>query len=270
MYPSDLREKHQNGMHRSALTGRNATSSMVPCDASQVASILRNWAMISFAVGVLACVFAVPTPSWASLSIDIPEMNGFTVLTTEDNASIANKTVIVEYRGPIVAPMSTNMRSIWSQISRMERFDTLVLRLDSPGGVDTEGARVIDTLVSIRQKMTLITLVGERDLCASMCIALFIQGQRRYARPTSSWVFHGASPTENGPPDARMTTRHFDIYRLRGIDVEFIDYLHDNDFLSQPGGYWISGSELSRRSNIITQLMANWQPASATKVAHTR
>jgi len=268
MFPSNSKDERAVGRHRQTRSGCPAAQS----DKSTAMSVVKKWAEISLLVGILTCVFALQSPSSASdpNAIDVPEMDGFTVLTSAENASIAPRTVIIEYRGPIVSPMSANMREIWTRISRANRFDTLVLRLDSQGGVDTEGNRVIDTLVSVRERMTLITLVGERDLCASMCVALFIQGHRRYAKPTSAWIFHGASPRENGTPDARMTTRHFEIYRQRGIELDFIDYLRENDFLSRPGGYWISGGELAQRSNIITKLMANWQPTAPKQVAEAR
>jgi len=41
-----------------------------------------------------------------------------------------------------------------------------------------------------RQQVRLITLVNEHDLCASMCVPIFLQGDIRYADPATSWIFH--------------------------------------------------------------------------------
>lgn len=50
------------------------------------------------------------------------------------------------------------------------------------------------------------------------------------------------------------------ILRERDIDQTFIGYLFDNHYVTTPGTYWLSGSELADQSNIITYLLPNWKP----------
>ena len=108
-------------------------------------------------------------------------MVGFEVLTADDGAMDARDMVVVKYDGAIVSPMASNLRAIWEA-----HFEKFVLKLNVPGGVDLDGMAVISVLKKIRERDSLIALVAEHDLCASMCIALCLQGQKRYASPVSS------------------------------------------------------------------------------------
>lgn len=202
-------------------------------------------------------------PSEQAFALDTSMMAGFEILTAEDGAMGARNMVVVKYDGPITSPMATNLRAIWDQIRMHPRFEKFVLRLNSPGGVDTHGMEVLEVLKDIRQQASLITLVGEHDLCASMCVAIYIQGQTRYASPASTWMFHGASASQGGVPSLTMTMRYFDLFKDRDIDKRFIDFLFENQYVTAPGAYWLSGSELAGQSNIITKLLPNWKPATA-------
>ena len=94
-----------------------------------------------------------------------------------------------------------------------------------------------------------------------MCVALYIQGEKRYASPASSWMFHGATRPLSNIPSLPMTADHFDLFEERKVDQRFIDFLFDNRYVTTPGAYWISGRELAGESNIITDLLPNWKPA---------
>ena len=74
-------------------------------------------------------------------------------------------------------------------------------------------------------------------------------------------MFHGASAHLGNIPDPGLTARYFDLFRAREVGGDFIDYLYEQDYALAPGGYWISGSELARASDIITVLLPNWRPA---------
>jgi hypothetical protein len=119
---------------------------------------------------------------------------------------------------------------------------------------------VVEVLKNIRRQASLITLVGEHDLCASMCVAIYLQGQTRYASPAITSLFHGASASLGGVPSLTMTLRYFDLFTDRDIDESFIDFLFKNQYVTTPGSYRLSGSELAGQSNIITKLLPNWKP----------
>ena len=220
-------------------------------------SLVKTTAAVFLTVVVPAMAGAHPFP------FDIREMAGFEVLTTEDGAVDARDMVVIRYRGPVAFPMAQNLRRIWSEISRVPRFRTVVVRLDSPGGLQSHGAEVIDILREIRESRELVTLVAEGDLCASMCVPLFIQGSSRIASPASAWMFHGAARFMSNVPHLPMTQRYVEHFIEREVGVAFVQSLLRENYLTLPGEYWLSGSELAAVSDIITRLVPNWKPAVA-------
>lgn len=219
-------------------------------------------ALAGLLLGGLLCLSSVDgvAAGKEAFRIDTSGMTGFDVLTSEDGAVSDPGTVVIKYSGPIIATTAVDLGTIWERIDRLGRFERVILRLNSPGGLDTEGSKVIAILSEVRRKISLVTVVAERDLCASMCIAIFIQGDWRYASPASSWMFHGASTVKGGMPNLALTKQHFDLFRSRGIDRRFIDSLFERNYVTVPGAYWMSGSELAAQSNIITKLLPNWVP----------
>jgi hypothetical protein len=212
--------------------------------------------------GIGACAFLVacaPQAGAHPFALDTTKMVGFKVITA-DGAVSAPDLVVIEYDGPIVFPMAENLRAIWSEIEKNGRFQRVALRLNSPGGTDLHGFEVIDLLREMREKVRLMTVVNEHDLCASMCVPIYLQGDVRYAGPATSWMFHGAAKGLSNIPVLAPTLRYFDVFKERGIDASFTTFLFDNNYVTSPGAYWISGYELAVKSNIITKLLPNWQP----------
>jgi len=194
-------------------------------------------------------------------AIDTSQMPGFTVVTAEDGRMSAWDMVVVEYEGPIAYPMAESLRAIWDHVRSTGRFNRFVLRLNSAGGVGLHGEDVITILDEIRDEATLDTLVADNDLCASMCVGIFVQGENRFASPASAWMFHGASSYMSNQPNAELTARYFDLFHDRAIEADFIDFLYSDGKMLSPGAFWMSGSDLAGESNIITDLLPNWRPA---------
>ena len=213
--------------------------------------------------GVAALLCSSTALGAERFAIDTSGMPGFTVVTAEDGRMSAWDMVVVEYEGPIAYPMAENLRAIWEQVQPSGRFARLVLRLNSAGGVGLHGDEVIAILDEIRDEVTLNTLVSDNDLCASMCVGIFIQGETRFASPASAWMFHGASSYMSNLPNPELTARYFDLFRDRAVDADFIDFLYADGKVLSPGAFWISGAELAGVSNIITDLLPNWRPADA-------
>ena len=163
-------------------------------------------------------------------AFDIAKMVGFKVLTAEDDAMSADDMVVVRYDGPIAFPMAANLREIWSEIARTPRFKTIVFQLNSPGGTQNEGEAVMQILGEIRDRADLVTLVSEHDLCASMCIPLFIQGETRFASPASAWMFHGASLYMSNIPCLSMTMRYVDYFKHRDVGTTFVNTLVEKKY----------------------------------------
>jgi len=62
-----------------------------------------------------------------------------------------------------------------------------------------EGERVIEVLRQIKATHELETAVTQGDVCASMCVFIYVQGQKRYGALTSSWLFHEVSHMTPSP-----------------------------------------------------------------------
>lgn len=219
-----------------------------------------RWMSQASCAALAICLAVAASPAVAKPFSTVSMMPGFRVVTSDDGAMRATDLVVVEFTGTIAAPMADDFRALWEEIRRDERFARVAVRLNSPGGSDIEGKAAIAVLAEIRAEKELATIVGEGDTCASMCIALYVQGETRYASPASSWMFHGATRATTNIPSLPLTASYFDRFRERGIDAAFIDYLYAEDYVTTPGAYWMSGRELADQSNIITDLLPNWRP----------
>jgi hypothetical protein len=104
---------------------------------------------------------------------------------------------------------------------RFGKYGTLshrvVLFLNSAGGQVEEGDRVIQILNEAKQTHRLITQVLDGNLCASMCIPIFLQGDDRFAARASNWIFHEATrPGANGKERTDITWCLFLKYYVPG------------------------------------------------------
>jgi hypothetical protein len=121
----------------------------------------------------------------------------------------------------------------------------VVLLLDSAGGQVEEGDRVIQILNEAKQTHRLVTEVLDGNLCASMCIPIFLQGDDRLAARASHWIFHeAAKPGANGKERTDMTMCLFRRYYVpAGVSMDWLKSIvpiiqHAN--LSQTGSDLIS------------------------------
>ncbi|MBL4647124.1 MAG: ATP-dependent Clp protease proteolytic subunit [Rhizobiales bacterium] len=187
-------------------------------------------------------------------------MVGITLRTPRDEPSLPAGSMAIEYEGAIVFPLAENLLEIWKVVERQDAVTTIILNLNSKGGLISHGEKVISLLSAIRQSpKTLITLVENGHTCASMCIPIYVQGERRIAFPASSWMLHGARKWHSNVPNVKETRRVFDHLRERDITPAFLDRFFANGYHKQPGELWLSGRELFSQSNIILKLLPNWQ-----------
>ena len=124
-----------------------------------------------------------------------------------------------------------------------------------------EGERVIEVLRQIKATHELETVVAQGDVCASMCVFIYVQGQKRFGALTSSWLFHEVSHMD---PVTKQTTkldraaweRLVDKYlRPAGVSDAWIADLKPRTVDSD---YWQTGSDLIQsNSGIIHEPLAN-------------
>src|SRR5262249_16774506 len=134
----------------------------------------------------------------------------------------------------------------------------VVLFLDSAGGQVEEGDRVIHILNGIKPTHRLITAVLDGNLCASMCIPIFLQGENRLAGRTSQWIFHEAARQgANGREQMQETLRLFDKYYVpAGVSADWIKSIVP---IIKRAQLWQSGSDLIKtNTGIVTHPLEKW------------
>jgi ATP-dependent protease ClpP protease subunit len=168
-------------------------------------------------------------------------------------------TVLLTWTGPVMPPMANQIRDAFE--SRKAQVNRFVLRISSYGGSVTEGERVIEVLRHIKATHELETAVVQGDVCASMCVFIYVQGQKRYGALTSSWLFHEVSHAD---PVTKQTTRLdraawerlVDTYlRPAGVSDAWIADIKPRTINSD---YWQTGADLIRaNSGIIHEALGN-------------
>ena len=113
--------------------------------------------------------------------------------------------VRVVHNGPVAEGFAVFVNDTFEKVQ--DGSHRVVLFLNSPGGNIEEGERVIAVLKKIKKTHVLSTVIMHGDMCASMCVPIYLQGKYRYAARSSVWLFHEAteSVTQNG-----STTRTLD------------------------------------------------------------
>jgi hypothetical protein len=141
-----------------------------------------------------ACVVAAVAIAPLTLRIAAPAATPDEDETASSSSFEFNKkdgTLSIEWSGPIVPGMADYLRTALDKYGAASH--RVVLFLNSAGGEVDEGDRVIHWLDGIKPTHRLITVVLDGNLCASMCIPVFLQGDDRLAARTSRWIFHEAA-----------------------------------------------------------------------------
>jgi hypothetical protein len=144
------------------------------------------------------------------------------------------------------------------------RVRAVVLALSSCGGDSSARNRTIKVLRGIKQTHDLITMVRHGDLCASACVSIFLEGSRRIAVLTSSWVFHEPSRRENvSGTGARVTNptatqQMLKEYVAAGVSQRWLKRLRTKIKGTE---WWQTGRDLSKaQSGLITEVLGNSVP----------
>ena len=170
-----------------------------------------------------------------------------------------NKTVYLKWRGKIDAPMESRIAEAFAlHQSSARRF---VLSLSSLGGSLSHGARVVQLLRKIGETHGIETDVAAGSRCASMCVPVYLQGQRRTADATARFMFHEVSFREYLSKDeiavpasatASETDRLFsDYFASAGVPASWISRVRAD----MTGGHdiWKTARELTDENAGIVQ-----------------
>lgn len=184
---------------------------------------------------------------------------GLEVFDRDRLAWMAADSLGLRYTGPLKPNLAAQLRALL--LETPQRFNHVVLELDSDGGDLAHVEEVVRILQDARLHMQITTRVMEGSLCASGCIPLFMQGNIRKASGASIWVFHGAQRATSGLPDVAATDRYLDLLGAAGMSPAFRAYLTADNRIYRPGSLILSGHELFavHRAGIITELLPAWR-----------
>lgn len=96
--------------------------------------------------------------------------------------------LIFVWRGEVRAPMAQRFAEAFDEHGN--EAERIVIELSSPGGALAEGHAVIDVIAAMKRTHEIDTRVRARDICLSMCVPIFLQGEDRIAAPTAHFMFH--------------------------------------------------------------------------------
>lgn len=204
----------------------------------------------------LALSMACPAPAPAQDTGE-PRLE---VFTRETTPWVAEDAIGLRYAGPLDMKLAKVLSRVLGDSTRPTRH--AVLELDSEGGELAAVAAIVRILKGLGKDVELTTRVMGGATCASGCVAVFMQGQKRKASGASVWVFHGACSAGTNVPSLSATQAYLDLLAESGVDPDFTCKLVQEGYVTRPGAWMISGYELFHihKSNIITELLPAWQP----------
>lgn len=208
-----------------------------------------------------------PWPLKAQWS-DPPRPDGLEVFTRDQLSWMAEDGLGLRYTGPLRPPFAQELRKLL--LVTPQRFNHVVLELDSNGGELYYVKELAAILEEVRGRMELTTRVMEGRVCASGCIAVFMQGEKRKASGASMWVFHGASSAFTNIPDPAATEDYLEMLSGAGMESSFRNVLEAENRIYRPGSLILSGYELFHlhKAGIITELLPSWREDDPVVLPH--
>ncbi|MBY0423681.1 MAG: ATP-dependent Clp protease proteolytic subunit [Parvularculaceae bacterium] len=92
------------------------------------------------------------------------------------------------WRGEVAPGMAQRFAEAFDAARGQTR--RIVIDLDSPGGMLVEGGRVVDIVRRATDEFEIETRVARGAKCLSMCVPIYLQGERRVAAPSALFMFH--------------------------------------------------------------------------------
>lgn len=197
-----------------------------------------------------AASLAAASPHAAAIAEDMP---GYTVeLFPAPDAS----TVVIQ--GAIFSPIA---KDVSEAIAKTPRGTPIVVSLDSLGGKLKEGEKLIAVLDAAKKSQEVTTFVDNGNRCLSMCIAIFMSGEKRIAGRASVWMIHAAHAYGSPLPLPGPTKRYLHDLAARGVSERWLRQLeHEHHLFSRPAELWLTGAELAaQNSNIATKVLPGFR-----------
>lgn len=168
--------------------------------------------------------------------------------------------VVLSWRSTIELPMERRFQEAYAEWA--DKTDKFIINLDSGGGALREGRLVIDVIDQMKKTHLVETTVGEGAYCLSMCVPIYLRGEKRSASRSSQWMFHEPSAydivtdekiEENEYDKQTATNRFFERYFVNSdMDSKWRNNLQ-REWIGKD--VWRTGKQLvDERSNIILRL----------------
>lgn len=107
---------------------------------------------------------------------------------TTYQSSLVPDAIELSWNSEVKVPMARRMSEAFSNWK--SKTDKFVITLHSPGGSLLEGQNVIEVIEYMKKTHKVVTYVGARRSCLSMCVPIYLHGDVRIAAATSRWMFH--------------------------------------------------------------------------------
>jgi len=123
----------------------------------------------------------------------------------ELTVSAEGDAALLRWDGEVRAPMAR----LIGRAALASPSATIIVELNSPGGSIPEGRLVIDALDRIAASRQLVTRMRAGEFCLSMCVPIYLRGERRVAGASAMFMFHEPQPV-NVVTGERVDTAPFD------------------------------------------------------------
>ena len=180
--------------------------------------------------------------------------------TLEVSTDGSRDTLYLAWSGKIAPPMREKIAAAVAEHGAGRR--TVILSLNSPGGLLGYGDSVNALLREIAATHTLETTVETGNACASMCVPVYLQGQVRSSAPRARFMFHEVSQVdllraeriETSPAERKSSTDRFLARYFKGAGVSEA-WLADLRPKMTGKDYWRTAEQLvEEKSGIVQQL----------------
>lgn len=141
----------------------------------------RNRRMFLATLAIFAMV------GWLAMSGDRHAFD----LSPEAQVRHDGEALVFAWRSEVKAPMARRLAEAFD--ARRGEAGRIILELNSPGGDIAEGRAVIELVEAMKQDHVVDTRVVDGDFCLSMCVPIFLEGEKRIAGRYSHFMFHEPS-----------------------------------------------------------------------------
>lgn len=163
--------------------------------------------------------------------------------------------LILQLHDVIQHPAAVEFQDSYTFLSKEK---PIIIDLNSGGGSTEEGSKIIAFVERLKNEgFNVRTRVQNGRMCGSMCVPIFLSADTREAGETSAFMFHGVTVGWSTIPDKEKTLNLFEYMKSRGLSKDFEKFLWDEEALSLPGEYWLSGNEMiNLKSGVITKQLS--------------